>query len=175
MEPKPVTIEEDQARFAAIVLPHMAQAYRLARWITGNPTDAQDVVQEAAARAFRSIGSFAGVSPASWTLAIVRNTANSWLRKHRREAPSSEAEELAEKIDPMETPEVLLLRKANVETVRRAVAALPAHYREVIVLREIDELDYREIARIVDAPIGTVMSRLARARRLLMRALGDLR
>ncbi len=175
MEPKPVTIEDDQARFATIVLPHMAQAYRLARWITGNPTDAQDVVQEAAARAFRSIGTFAGVSPAAWTLAIVRNTANSWLRKHRREVPSGDAEELADKIDATETPESDLLRKADVESVRRAVAALPAQYREVIVLREIDELDYREIARIVDAPIGTVMSRLARARRLLMHALGEVR
>jgi RNA polymerase sigma-70 factor (ECF subfamily) len=172
VEPKPVTIEEDQARFAAIVLPHMAQAYRLARWFTGNPTDAQDVVQEAATRAFRHIGSFAGVSPAAWTLTIVRNTANSWLRKHGREAPSNDAEDMADKIDPAETPESHLLRKADVETVRRAVAALPARYREVIVLREIDELDYREIPRIVDAPIGTVMSRLARGRRLLMRALG---
>lgn len=170
-----MTIEEDQARFAAVVLPHLAQAYRLARWISGDCVDAQDIVQEAATRAFRSIGSFAGVSPAAWTLAIVRNTANSWLRKNRRETASGDTEDLAEKDEPIATPESLLLRQADVDMVRRAVAALPPHYREVIVLREIDELDYREIARIVDAPIGTVMSRLARARRLLMQALGDVR
>jgi RNA polymerase sigma-70 factor (ECF subfamily) len=171
-----VAVQHDRARFAEVVLPHLAQAHRLARWITGSATDADDVVQEASLRAFRAIGSFGGANARAWVLTIVRNTASTWLTKNRAgpvalagDMPASVPEAEA---DP-DTPEAVLLRQADAEAVRRAVAALPEPFREVIVLREMDELDYREIARVIDAPIGTVMSRLSRARRMLVDALGS--
>jgi RNA polymerase sigma factor (sigma-70 family) len=172
-----VAVQHDRARFAEVVLPHLAQAHRLARWITGSATDADDVVQEASLRAFRAIGSFGGANARAWVLTIVRNTASTWLTKNRAgpvalagDMPDASAPEA--EADP-DTPEAVLLRQADADAVRRAVAALPAPFREVIVLREMDELDYREIARVIDAPIGTVMSRLSRARRMLVDALGS--
>jgi RNA polymerase sigma factor (sigma-70 family) len=172
-------LESDRALFARVFLPHLQQAYRLARWMTGNAVDAEDVVQEASLRAFRSIRDCSGSNPRGWALSIVRNTANTWLTRNRRgRAPgrnddaSDGAGDLDENAD-LETPEAILLRKATVEEVRRAVDALPAPFREVIVLREIEDLDYREIAGIAGIPLGTVMSRLSRARSMLFKALGD--
>ena len=174
-----VRLESDRALFTRVFLPHLQQAYRLARWMTGSAVDAEDVVQEASLRAFRSIRDCSGSNPRGWALAIVRNTANTWLTRNRRERTPGErkdangsANELDEDAD-FETPETTLLRKATVEEVRRAVDALPAPFREVIVLREIEELDYREIAEMAGLPLGTVMSRLSRARSMLFKALGE--
>ncbi|MGA9559669.1 MAG: sigma-70 family RNA polymerase sigma factor, partial [Pseudolabrys sp.] len=166
---------DDNARFRTVVMPHIDEAYRLAHWLTGNRTDAEDVVQDASLRAFRAIREFAGGSPRSWLLSIVRNTAYSWLRKNRPATiftvEDLEAVEL-ENVKPGEpndkTPEAALIAKADAEQLRAAIAALPAPFRETLVLRDIEGLDYREIAEATEVPIGTVMSRLARARRRLI-------
>jgi RNA polymerase sigma factor (sigma-70 family) len=165
---------DDNARFAHVVMPHIDDAYRLARWLTGNSTDAEDVVQDASLRAFRAIRGYAGGSARAWLLSIVRNTAYSWLRKNRPTAVVTvddlEAVELtqANPADPdLETPETTLLAQIDADQLRAAIAALPAPFRETLVLRDIEGLDYREIAQTTEVPIGTVMSRLARARRRL--------
>jgi RNA polymerase sigma-70 factor (ECF subfamily) len=166
---------DDNARFASVVMPHIDDAYRLAHWLTGNRTDAEDVVQDASLRAFRAIRGFAGGSARGWVLSIVRNSAYSWLHKNRPAAVVTvddlEAVELAHAKpgDPdAETPEAALIAKADAEQLRAAIAALPAPFRETLVLRDIEGLDYREIAEATEVPIGTVMSRLARARRRLI-------
>src|SRR3954454_944969 len=166
---------DDNARFRRIVMPHIDEAYRLAHWLTGNRTDAEDVVQDASLRAFRAIREYAGGNARSWVLSIVRNTAYSWLRKNRSSAVVTvedlEAVEL-ERAEPLEiqveTPEASLIAKADAEQLRTAIAALPMPFRETLVLRDLEGLDYREIAEATQVPIGTVMSRLARARRKLM-------
>jgi RNA polymerase sigma-70 factor (ECF subfamily) len=169
-------------RFASVVEPHLADAYALARWITGDRADAEDVVQEACLRAFRAIGGFAGGNARAWTLTIVRNTAYSWLSKHRS-APFV----LVEDLDAVEqaqaqpgaalasqpaTPETELIARADAAKLEAAIAALPSPFRETLVLRDLQGLDYREIATVTEVPIGTVMSRLARARRRLIAVLG---
>ena len=169
--------------FDEVFLPHMAEAYRLAKWLTGNAHDAEDVVQEAALRAFRGINSFGAVNARAWSLTIVRNTAHSWLMKNRpkavvftEELTFSEQAELEIENGPrtkIETPEEIALLKADAEVVQRALAELPAQFREVIVLREINQLNYRDIAEITNVPIGTVMSRLSRGRQLMIALLGD--
>jgi RNA polymerase sigma-70 factor (ECF subfamily) len=166
---------DDSARFRRIVMPHIDEAYRLAQWLTGNRDDAEDVVQDASLRAFRAIREYAGGNARSWLLSIVRNTAYSWLRKNRsstiRAVDDLEAAE-AERVDPaeieVETPEASLIAKADAEQLRAAIARLPTAFRETLVLRDIEGLDYREIAETTQVPIGTVMSRLARARRRLI-------
>ena len=166
----------DQTRFAEVFLPHLVDAYRLARWLAGSGADAEDIVQEASLRAFKSIRSFAGGNARSWVLTIVRNTSYTWLAKNRPRAvvltedldqPTRERVDLAAADEEVPTPEAA---KMEAEEVRRAVASLPPPFREVLVLREIHELDYRTIAEIIQAPIGTVMSRLARARKLALNA-----
>ena len=166
---------DDNARFASLVMPHIDDAYRLAYWLTGNRTDAEDVVQDASLRAFRAIRGFAGGSARAWVLSIVRNTAYSWLRKNRPAAVVTvedlEGVELAHAKpgDPdAETPEAALIAKTDADHLRWAIAALPPPFRETLVLRDIEGLDYREIAEATEVPIGTVMSRLARARRRLI-------
>lgn len=172
-------MDSDRALFAQLFLPHLQQAYRLARWMTGNAVDAEDVVQEASLRAFRSIRDCSGTNPRGWVLTIVRNTANTWLTRNRADRMPSVGNEAngspleREENADFETPETVLLRKATAEEVRRAVDALPAAFREVIVLREIEELDYREIAEVAGIPLGTVMSRLSRARSMLFKTLGE--
>jgi RNA polymerase sigma factor (sigma-70 family) len=170
---------DDNARFANVVMPHIDDAYRLAHWLTGNRTDAEDVVQDASLRAFRAIRGYAGGSARAWLLSIVRNTAYSWLRKNRPTAVVTvddlEAVELtlANQAHPdLETPETTLLAQVDADQLRAAIAALPAPFRETLVLRDIEGLDYREIAQTTEVPIGTVMSRLARARRRLTATLG---
>src|ERR1700677_3018908 len=165
---------DDNARFADVVMPHIDDAYRLAHWLTGNSTDAEDGVQDASLRAFRAIRGYAGGSARAWLLSIVRNTAYSWLRKNRPAAVVTvddlEAVELAQANpgDPeAPSPEAMLLAKIDAEQLRAAIAALPASFRETLVLRDIEGLDYREIAQATEVPIGTVMSRLARARHQL--------
>ena len=169
---------DDNALFRTVVMPHIDEAYRLARWLTTNGTDAEDVVQDASLRAFRAIRSYAGGNPRAWLLSIVRNTAYSWLRKNRPativsvedlEAVELEHGKLDERHD--ETPESSLIAKVDAEQLRAAIAKLPAPFRETLVLRDIEGLDYREIAEATEVPIGTVMSRLARARRRLLEML----
>ena len=169
--------DDDDARFRSAVLPHLGDAYALARWITGNRADAEDVVQDACLRAFRAIGSFSGDGRA-WVLTIVRNTAYTWLRKNRPSAVLAvedlEAVETAQAIrgDPDgETPETKLIAEADAASLLTAIAALPTSYRETMILRDSQELSYREIAAVTGVPIGTVMSRLARARRRIIATL----
>jgi RNA polymerase sigma factor (sigma-70 family) len=172
--------DDDRASFRSVVLPHLDTAYNLAYWLTGNRTDAEDVVQEASLRAFRAIRGFAGISARSWVLKIVRNSAYSWLRKNRP-ATVFTVEDLeavealhAKTGDPdAETPETALIAKSNSEHIRAAIAALPLSFRETLVLRDIEGLDYRDIAAATDVPIGTVMSRLARARGRLLATIGE--
>ena len=175
--------KDERAVFDEVFLPHMAEAYRLAQWLTGNSYDAEDVVQDAALRAFRGIKSFGAVNARAWSLTIVRNTAYTWLMKNRPKAvvftgdlSAAEQQELEHEGPQgtrIETPEEIALFKADAEDVQQALARLPAHFREVIVLREMNQLNYRDIAEITNVPIGTVMSRLSRGRQLLITLLGD--
>jgi RNA polymerase sigma factor (sigma-70 family) len=163
-------------RFAEVFLPHLVDAYRLARWLAGTQSDAEDIVQEASLRAFRGIAGFDGVNARAWTLTIVRNAAYTWLARNRKGAvvlsqdlnPAEQARiEQSIEDEGMETPEAVLIAKNEAEGIRQRMAALPPPFREVLVLREIHQLSYDQIAAMIDAPIGTVMSRLARARRAL--------
>ena len=165
--------ENDQhSRFEQMALPHLDAAYNLARWLTGNEHDAEDVVQDAYVRAFKFFGGFRGGNCRSWLLTIVRNTAYTWLEKNRGRHPVDEFDEEAHAVEDDSTnPEALLQLQADREQVREAVGQLPAEFREVIVLRELEDLSYREIAGIAGIPIGTVMSRLARARKILQQTL----
>jgi RNA polymerase sigma-70 factor (ECF subfamily) len=172
-----VTSEDDRARFRNVVLPHLADAYALARWLTGNRADAEDVVQEACLRAFRAIGGFAGGNSRAWVLTITRHTAYTWLAKNRSPAlvvvddlEVAEREDLKRSgsLDHGETPETALMAKADAARLESAIAGLPVPFRETLVLRDIQGLDYKEIAEVTKVPIGTVMSRLARARRRLI-------
>jgi RNA polymerase sigma factor (sigma-70 family) len=169
----------DQARFTEVFLPHFVDAFRLARWIAGSRADAEDIVQEASMRAFKNIRGFSGGDPRAWVLTIVRNTSYSWLAKNRPKALvlsedlDQRARERIEQVatDEPQTPETALIAKLEAQQVRKAMASLPVPFREVLVLREIHDLDYRTIAEVAALPIGTVMSRLARARRLLAAAI----
>src|SRR5213592_2384105 len=175
--------EDDQARFASVVLPHLADAYALARWLTGNRADAEDVVQEACLRAFRGIAGFAGVNARAWLLTIVRHAAYTWLGKNRSAALlvvddlESIAQQQATGPGPAgegpQTPEAALIAKADARRLETAIAELPVPFRETLVLRDVQGLDYREIAEVTKVPIGTVMSRLARARRRLIERLAE--
>jgi RNA polymerase sigma-70 factor, ECF subfamily len=165
---------DERARFAAVVQPNLDDAFALARWLTGNRADAEDVVQEACLRAYRAIGTFAGGNARAWVLTIVRHTAYTWLRRNRSASlvmvDDLEAVERAH-VDPGDreksTPETELIAKADAARLEAAIAELPAPFKETLVLRDVQGLDYREIAQITEVPIGTVMSRLARARRRL--------
>jgi RNA polymerase sigma factor (sigma-70 family) len=174
-----MTSEAARRRFTEQVLPHLDDAYTLARWLTGNPTDAEDVVQDACLRALRALDGAPVEHPRAWLLAIIRNTAFTWLAKNRPNAVvlAGGAEEarahqgaLQEQAAP--TPEDALIAKADRESVTAAIDALPVAFKEVLVMREINGLSYREIAGTIGAPIGTVMSRLARARALMIGKLG---
>ena len=175
--------KDDRVMFDEVFLPHMAEAYRLARWLTGNAYDAEDVVQDGALRAFRGIKSFGAVNARAWSLTIVRNTAYSWLVKNRPKSvvftgdlsvtEKQELEHEGPQGTRVETPEEIALFKADAEEVQHALAQLPAQFREVIVLREMNQLNYRDIAEITNVPIGTVMSRLSRGRQLLIALLED--
>lgn len=164
-------------RFRTIVAPYLSDALALARWITGSAADAEDVVQEAAIRAMKGLTGYAGGNPRAWLLAIVRNTSFTWLARHRSKSivagGDDETAALLERVASDEpTPEAALIAKADAQAVARAIAELPSFAREILVLRDINGLAYRDIAGLLDIPIGTVMSRLARARGLLGRALG---
>jgi RNA polymerase sigma-70 factor (ECF subfamily) len=154
-------------KFEQTVLPHLDAAYNLARWLTRNDHDAEDVVQEAMLRAFRFFDGLRG-EPRPWLLAIVRNSCYTWLQVNRPAELSGFDDQVIypEAVDE-DGPEVQVARSMDRRLLNEAIAALPAQFREVLVLRELEDLSYRDIARIADIPIGTVMSRLARSRRLL--------
>jgi RNA polymerase sigma-70 factor, ECF subfamily len=159
-------------RFEQVVLPHMRAAYNLARWLTRNDEDAQDVVQEASLRAFRFFGGFRGGDAKAWLLAIVRNVC--YTGRHRApEATVAFDEEIHDVGDEAPGPEGLLLQQASRQMLMEALADLPVEFREAIVLREVEGLSYREMAEVTQLPIGTVMSRLSRARTRLRRSLRE--
>jgi RNA polymerase sigma-70 factor (ECF subfamily) len=169
--------------FDEIFAPYLPEAYRLAQWLSGNASDAEDIVQEAAIRAFRGINGFGSVNARAWSLTIVRNTALTWLTKNRPRKvtyiddlnPAEQQEIEYEGLHgaKVETPEDIVLFKADAAAIQKALEQLPTQFREVIVLREINQMNYRDIAEITNVPIGTVMSRLSRGRQLLIELLGD--
>ena len=158
------------AQFEQIVLSHLDAAYNLARWLTRDEHDAEDVVQEACLRAFRFFDGFRGGDGRAWLLTIVRHTCYTWLQKNRAHELVSFDEGL-EDVESGASPEELLLQSADQQTFRNALEELPVEFREVIILRELEGLSYKEIAGIAGIPLGTVMSRLARARKQLQRRL----
>lgn len=157
-------------RFEELFAPHLDAAYNLACWLTGNDSAAHDVVQESALRAFRFAHRFADGNAKAWFLTIVRNESYTWLKASagRRWVPFGD--ELAENDETpshSQTPELLAIHTENAALIQQALCALPPAFREVIVLKELEDLPYKDIALVVDIPIGTVMSRLARARAML--------
>jgi RNA polymerase sigma-70 factor (ECF subfamily) len=162
--------------FRQIVLPHLGDGLALARWLAGNPSDAEDIVQEASLRALKAIDGFRGGSARAWLLTIVRNTAFSWLAKQRSASlvmvgDLGDVDEVAAEATVAEpsqsTPESELIRRADRQAVANAIAALSLPMREVVVLRDINDFSYKDIAEMLNLPIGTVMSRLSRGRQQL--------
>lgn len=159
--------QSHMVRFEEVVLPHLPSAYNLARWLVRNDQDAEDVVQEAYLRAFKFFSGYRGGESRSWLLTIVRNTCYSWLQRNRARELMDSIDDSHEVIVDFANPELRLVRAADARMVREALAELPLEFREVMVMREMEELSYKEIAVIADLPIGTVMSRLARGRKRL--------
>jgi RNA polymerase sigma factor (sigma-70 family) len=156
------------ASYEEVLLPHLDAAYNLARWLTRDERDAEDVVQEAYLRALKHFAAFKGGDARPWLLAIVRNTFYTWIQRNRpSEAVTPFEEENDTYISDTADPELLLLKKTDKQMLRCALRKLPSEFLEVIVLREFEELSYKEIAVVVQVPVGTVMSRLARGRRRL--------
>jgi len=164
-----------RARFERAMLPHLDSAYNLARWLAGNDQDAQDVAQEACLRALTFFDGFHGEDGRAWLLAIVRNTCYDWLRKNRNLRLLGSPEELEAVVSGGPDPEAEQLRQADRRLVREGLEALPPEYREVLVLRELEDMSYKQIAQVTGVPIGTVMSRLARGRKRLEAVLGGTR
>lgn len=171
--------DSKRSRFETSVSPHLDAAYNLARWLTRNEHDAEDVVQEAMLRAFTFFDGFRGVDARSWILKIVRNTCFTWLKANRSsEIAGMAVDELEDLLPPLfcsgltDDPETLALRRTTALQLNNAISAIAAPFREVVVLRDMEGLSYKEISTVLDAPIGTVMSRLARARAELRRILG---
>jgi RNA polymerase sigma-70 factor (ECF subfamily) len=155
--------------FEEAVMPHLDAAYNLARWLMRNEHDAQDMVQEAYLRAFRFFGGFHGTDARAWLLTIVRNTCYTWLKRKQAPEFSCDFEEAvmtkeSDELDPESSHEL----KVQAKLINEAIEKLPAEFREVVILRELEELSYKEIAAITGIPIGTVMSRLSRARKRLL-------
>jgi RNA polymerase sigma factor (sigma-70 family) len=160
------------SRFDRAILPHLDAAYNLARWLTRDENEAADAVQDACLRALRFIGGFRGGDGRSWLLAIVRNTCYSRLKRSAGRANETEFDdEIHSPGNETANPEVLLDRGRDTEMLRHALEELPEEFREVIVMRELEGMGYKEIAEVAGVPIGTVMSRLARARQRLQRLL----
>ena len=159
--------QNDIRAFDQAVLPHLDAAYNLARWLTRNDQDAEDVTQEACLRAFKYWKGFSGRDGRSWLLAIVRNTFYSWLRQRSDQPVLTDDGEMDGTADSTPDPEISLIRNVDRNTLRAALEDLAVEFREAIVLRELEGLSYKEIADIAGVPIGTVMSRLARARKRL--------
>ncbi len=170
MPREPLALE----RFEESILPHLGAAYNLARWLTRNEQDAEDVVQEACLRALKFFSGFHGVNSRSWLLTIVRNTCYTWLRQNRpRELTAVFHEGLHSGNENQCTPETMLLQASDHYLLKEALGEMPLEFREMLILRELEGLSYKEIAEISSLPIGTVMSRLARARKRLQESLVD--
>jgi RNA polymerase sigma-70 factor (ECF subfamily) len=165
----------NRTRFEAVVLPHLDAGYSLARWIVRDDAAAEDVVQDASLRAFRFFDRMHGDNPRAWFLAVVRNACLDWLKERRRHAAEESYVDDAHGAphdaasSAFEPPEIAVARAADSRWLHGCILALPLEYREVLVLRELQELSYKEISTIVGVPMGTVMSRLARGRDLLQR------
>jgi RNA polymerase sigma-70 factor (ECF subfamily) len=164
--------DERQARFEQAILPHLGAAYNLARWLTRDEHDADDVVQEAYLRAYQFFDGFHGGDGRAWLLKIVRNTCYTWLERNRPRQPMATFDETRHSAGATAAdPDAPLVASEDRELLRQALAELPEEFREAIVLRELEGMSYREIAAVTGAPIGTVMSRLARARERLQEGL----
>ena len=171
-ERKVVREQSTLTRFEQAVLPHLAASYNVARWLTGNDQDAEDMVQEAYMRAFKYFTSFRGGDSRVWLLTIVRNTCYTWLQHQRaHELTTSFDEELHSAVSDALNPEQLLLQSFDNQVLREALEKLPVEFREVVILRELEGFSYKEIMAIASIPLGTVMSRLARARKRLQQEL----
>jgi len=176
-QPERSLSDAEARRFREVILPHLDSAYNFARYLARDPVAAEDIVQEAFLKAFRAFPSFRGGEPKAWLFAIVRNGFLDWAGSGRRAGgvlvdegslSQSQADALANVADPDQlTPEAALVRRKDAETLRAVIENLPEPFRETLVLREMEELSYKEIAALTEAPIGTVMSRLARARQML--------
>jgi RNA polymerase sigma factor (sigma-70 family) len=165
--------DDRRRRFELLALPHLDAAFNLARWLAGNPTDAEDVVQDAYMRAYRYFDAFHGGNFRVWLLTIVRNAFVTWVKENRSNRmvflPETPVAETADTEETMwgsrpRDPEALLLESIDSQTLNRLMEQLPAEYREVLLLREVEDLAYKDIATVTGVPIGTVMSRLSRAR-----------
>jgi RNA polymerase sigma-70 factor (ECF subfamily) len=167
----PATTPAISASFDEVVLPHLAAADRLARWLMRNEEDAEDAVQEASLRAFRYFRTFTGGSGRAWFLRIVRNTCSGWRGRGFQAPTDPFDEERHSRAQPGSDPETLLLQTDDVTLVERAMSDLPHRFRDLLVLRELEGLSYREVADAMDIPMGTVMSGLSRARQALRGAL----
>ncbi len=172
-EETPLRGDDERERFEQALLPHLDAAYNLARWLTRDDHDAEDLVQSAYLRALKFFGGFRGANSRAWLLSIVRNTCYTWIEQKRSRGTETAFEE---EIHSTETSTVdpgnPVLREEDQQSVRRAVQELPVELREVVVLRELEGLSYKEISAIAAIPMGTVMSRLARARERLRQRLG---
>ena len=167
---------EKARRFRDVALPHLDDVYTLARYLLRNPTDAEDAVQECYLRALRHFDSYRGPAMKPWLFAILRNVCRAEFAR-RASSPTTTVEEAPDEAgqiplwhEAQETPETQMLRRWDADTIRRLVSTLAEPFRETFVLREINNLSYREIADVIEAPVGTVMSRLARARAMLRSA-----
>jgi RNA polymerase sigma-70 factor (ECF subfamily) len=155
------------------ISPHLRAAYNFARWLVRNDHDAEDIVQESFMKAFAAADEFRGNDTRVWLFAIVRNTTINLLRRRRSERAVQWREEMAEPVDTAADPESAMISSSRRTRIRAAIAALPDDYREALVLREFEGLSYKEIASVINTPIGTVMSRLSRARALLLEQLAS--
>lgn len=171
--------DRSNERFCEVVLPHLADALALARWLTGSRHDAEDIVQEACIRALAGIDGYDGRNARAWVLTITRHSCFTWLAKHRSKSlvmvgDMSEFDEIPQASASLSgpSPEAELIRKADTAIIEAAISALAPPFREVLVLRDISGLSYKEMAAMLDLPLGTVMSRLARARGQLAVAVG---
>jgi RNA polymerase sigma-70 factor, ECF subfamily len=174
-----ITTTEGAARFEQAVLPHMDAAYNLARWLVRNPQDAEDIVQESYLRAYKFWAGFQGGDSRAWLLKIVRNTSYTFLDKNR---PAAQSEEFDEKIHSAAPAvpaspdaEASMIRTVESRMLREALEELPVNFREILVLRELEELSYKQISEMLEVPVGTVMSSLARGRERLREILLRLR
>jgi RNA polymerase sigma-70 factor (ECF subfamily) len=172
-----LTDETQNRRFRELGLPHLDAAYNLARWLARNDDDARDIVQEAYLRAFKAFAGFHGVNARPWLLAIVRNTCYTWLSQHRsaqldvsydEESHGGESATPSYIVHSEDDPEAIMALAEDRRLFDSALDALPIEFREVVILRDIEDMSYKEIAGVAAIPIGTVMSRLARGRRLLL-------
>ncbi len=162
--------EDRQRFFEQAIWPHLAAAYHFARWLVPNHHDAEDVVQESFVKAFKSAETFRGSDARPWLFAIIRNSAMNFLNRNRQGKDTS-LDDATEPVDASPNPEATLQEEQRRREVRRAIARLPEEFREALLLREMEGMAYKEIAYVLKIPVGTVMSRLARARALLIEEL----